>query len=153
MLAEAMCKLEGFRYEPSETVYWQQGRSTERDYLYVTTQTLTHEQLELLNEEVGPERTLLICCGAYRGNPDNYPNLTLKKIPNLILNRCEWGHDDYSLKVANLPQAAPDKAPATASAREKAAVAAGQLSMLDGPSANGENVPEDPSSEKWEAHL
>ncbi len=36
LLAEALCKLEGFRYEPSESVYWQQGRSTERDFLYVT---------------------------------------------------------------------------------------------------------------------
>jgi adenine-specific DNA-methyltransferase len=41
MVAEAMCKLMGFRYEPSEEVYWMQGRSTETDYLYTTTQTLS----------------------------------------------------------------------------------------------------------------
>ena len=39
MLAEAMCKLEGFTYAPSDTVYWQHGHSTERDFIYVTTQT------------------------------------------------------------------------------------------------------------------
>jgi len=26
-------------------------------------------------------------------------NLTVKKIPKQVLSRCEWGHDDYSLKV------------------------------------------------------
>ncbi len=39
MLAEALCKLEGFTYAPSDTVYWQHGHSTERDFIYVTTQT------------------------------------------------------------------------------------------------------------------
>ena len=33
------------------------------------------------------------------------PNLTVKKIPQAVLNKCEWGRDDYSLKVENLPQA------------------------------------------------
>ena len=103
MLAEAMCKHEGFLYSPSDTVYWQQGRSTENDYIYTTTQTLTHEQLVQLNEEVGDSRSLLICCMAWRGNPAAYPNLTLKKIPNAVLGRCEFGHDDYSLQVENLP--------------------------------------------------
>jgi adenine-specific DNA-methyltransferase len=36
---------------------------------------------------------------------ERYPNLTVKKIPKQVLSRCEWGHDDYSLKVENLPQA------------------------------------------------
>jgi adenine-specific DNA-methyltransferase len=42
---------------------------------------------------------------------DRFPNLTLKKIPHHILNKCEWGHDDYSLKVENLPQAPKPPAP------------------------------------------
>lgn len=37
MLAEALCKLEGFVYAPNEAVYWQHGHSTERDFIYVTT--------------------------------------------------------------------------------------------------------------------
>ena len=43
MLAQAVCKLEGFVYAPSDTVYWQHGHSTERDFIYVTTQKLSHE--------------------------------------------------------------------------------------------------------------
>jgi adenine-specific DNA-methyltransferase len=106
MLAEALCKLEGFTYSPSDSVYWRHGYSTERDFIYVTTANLTHEQLQQLSDEVGPERSLLVLCTAFRGRGD-YPNLTVKKIPKQVLSRCEWGHDDYSLRVENLPKALP----------------------------------------------
>ncbi len=103
MLAEALCKLEGFTYAPSDSIYWQHGHSTEQDFIYITTASLTHEQLQQLAGEVGPERSLLVLCTAFRGR-DDYANLTVKKIPRQVLTRCEWGHDDYSLKVENLPQ-------------------------------------------------
>jgi adenine-specific DNA-methyltransferase len=114
MLAEAVCKLEGFNYAPSDTVYWQHGHSTETDFIYVTTQTLTREQLQQISDEVGEKRSLLICCGAFRVRADAFPNLTLKKIPKAVLHKCEWGHDDYSLEIKNLPAApeAPRDAPA-----------------------------------------
>lgn len=106
MLAEAICKIEGYRYAPSDSIYWQHGQSTERAFIYVTTQTMTHEQLQDLSDSVGPDRSLLVSAMAFRhARPDSYPNLTLKKIPHQVLNRCEWGHDDYSLKVENLPMA------------------------------------------------
>jgi len=110
MLAEAACKLEGFTYAPSDTVYWQHGHSTERDFIYVTTQHLTAEQLAQLSDEVGPERSLLVLCAAFRAGKsthEQFPNITVKKIPKQVLSRCEWGHDDYSLKVENLPKAPP----------------------------------------------
>jgi adenine-specific DNA-methyltransferase len=107
MLAEAVCKLEGFNYAPSDAVYWQHGLSTERDFIYVTTANLNHNQLQALSDEVGAGRSLLIVCSAFRGRKDGYPNLTVKKIPKAVLSRCEWGHDDYSLQVENLPKAPP----------------------------------------------
>ncbi len=107
MLAQALCKLEGFTYAPSDAVYWQHGHSTERDFVYVTTASLTHEQLQQLSDEVGPDRSLLVLCTAFRAKADAYPNLTVKKIPKQVLSRCEWGHDDYSLQVENLPEEAP----------------------------------------------
>jgi adenine-specific DNA-methyltransferase len=108
MLAEALCKLEGFTYAPSDSVYWQHGHSTERDFIYVTTAHLSHAQLEQLSDEVGPGRTLLVLCTAFRGRGE-YSNLTMKKIPKAVLSRCQWGHDDYSLRVENLPKAPPPK--------------------------------------------
>jgi adenine-specific DNA-methyltransferase len=113
MLAEAMCKFEGFTYAPSDTEYWMHGYSTERDFIYVTTQTLTREQLQKLSDDVGDNRSLLVCCSAFRvKDVSQFPNLTIKKIPKMVLNRCEWGRDDYSLEIKNLPEAPPIPEPA-----------------------------------------
>ena len=109
MLAEALCKLEGFTYAPSETEYFIHGHSTETDFIWVTTQNLGHEQLAVLSEDLGSNRSLLVLCSAYRADVKQFPNLTVKKIPNAVLSRCEWGHDDYSLQVENLPSAPKPK--------------------------------------------
>ena len=115
-LAEALCKLEGFTYAPSETQWWQHGYSSERDFIYVTTQNLSTEQLQALADEVGGMQSLMVCCAAFHGvtvgkAAERWPNLTLQKIPKMVLARCEWGHDDYSLNVANLPMAEPSPPP------------------------------------------
>ena len=111
MLAQAMCKHLGFTYDPAQdgdtdqgsAEWWRHGRSSERDFLYVTTQALTQDALRLLSEEVGPDRSLLICARAFSGNIDGFENLTCRKIPASILTKCEWGRDDYSLQIAALP--------------------------------------------------
>jgi adenine-specific DNA-methyltransferase len=105
MLSEALCKIMGFKYAPSDEHYWIHGASTETDFIYVTTQTMDQAQLATISQEVGDNRSLLICCGAFRVKADEFPNLTLKKIPRTVLNKCEWGKDDYSLNVQNLPMA------------------------------------------------
>lgn len=104
MLAEALCKLEGFTYAPSQTIYWQHGHSTENDFIYVTTQTLSADQLQALSDEVGEKRSLLVMCYAFRAKDlSRWPNLTIKKIPRAVLDKCEWGRDDYSMAIRNLP--------------------------------------------------
>lgn len=99
MLAEAMCKHMNFTYAPSQTQYWNHGYSTETDYIYVTTGSLAYEQLKVISEEVGTERTLLICCKAFMTQGADFPNLTLVKIPRAILSKCEWDQDDYSFTL------------------------------------------------------
>ncbi|HPE60307.1 MAG TPA: site-specific DNA-methyltransferase [Thiolinea sp.] len=116
MLSEALCKQHGYTYAPSDSLFWQQGHANERSFLYATTQNLSLDQLQVLAEEVGEHRSLLIIAAAWRGISGEeasrrWPNLTLKKIPNSILNLCEWGKDDYSLNVANLPLAQPEPVP------------------------------------------
>jgi len=103
MLAEAICKLEGFTYAPSDSLWWNHGFSTEHDRIYVTTQTLSVEQLTALSDELPEDTSLLVCCSAFRCKADRFENLTLKKIPKMVLSRCEFGRDDYSLNVENLP--------------------------------------------------
>jgi adenine-specific DNA-methyltransferase len=120
MLAEAMCKLEGFAFAPNPETYWQQGRSSEADFIYVTTQTMTKAMLTKLSDEVGPNRSLLICCSAFRCNVDQLENLTVKKIPKAVLKKCEWGHDDYSLEIQNLPTPPPTETDATTEEADQA---------------------------------
>lgn len=113
MLAEAMCKHMGFTYAPSQDAaeYWKHGFSSERDFIYVTTASLTQDQLRAISEDVGDERTLLICCKAFNARLTDFDNLTVTKIPHAILSRCEWGKDDYSLKIAVLPEREASPAP------------------------------------------
>ncbi|MBT0090765.1 MULTISPECIES: site-specific DNA-methyltransferase [Vibrio harveyi group] len=99
MLSAAMCKHMGFTYSPSETQFWNHGYSTETDFIYVTTGALAYDQLKRISEEVGEERTLLICCKAFMSEGADFPNLTIKKIPQSILNKCEWDNDDYSFTL------------------------------------------------------
>ena len=49
----------------------------------------------------------------------------------MVLARCEWGHDDYSLNVANLPMArvempAPAARPTSQKSKESASASPGQ---------------------------
>ncbi|WP_420872315.1 site-specific DNA-methyltransferase [Nitrosomonas ureae] len=130
MLAQALCKLEGFTYAPSGVHYWVHGHSTERDFIYVTTANLNIEQLQQLSDEVGLERSLLVLCTAFRGR-DDYPNLTVKKIPKQVLLRCEWGHDDYSLRVENLPKAPPPQEIEKTRNKEQSAASSVQSELFD----------------------
>ncbi len=105
MLAEAMCKHMGYTYAPSLLAeeYWNHGYATEKSFIYVTTQQLTHEACRKISEDVGPDRSLVVCCKAFSATPDSFENLILVKIPSAILTQCEWGRDDYSLNIAKLP--------------------------------------------------
>ncbi len=120
LLAQAVCKIEGFTYSPTESSYWQHGYSTESDFIYVTTQTLTRQQLEALAEDVGPNRSLMVYCTAFRVKKiDDFPNLTIKKIPKAVLHKCEWGKDDYSLEIGELPPAPDYEEPDIPSPRKR----------------------------------
>jgi adenine-specific DNA-methyltransferase len=104
MLAAAMAKQEGFRYSPNESNYWKQGFSSEKDFIFTTTQFITVQMLDKLHEEMKPGESLLICCKSFKKECQNrYNNITIKKIPQMLLGRCEFGKDDYSLNIVNLP--------------------------------------------------
>ncbi len=100
MLAHAMSKQEGFTYSPNQTTYWKQGYSTENDYVYTTTQYVGVELLDAIHTDMHEEESLLIACKAFDTTcKDRYDNITIKKIPQILLGRCEFGKDDYSLNI------------------------------------------------------
>lgn len=104
MLAAAMAKQEGFSYCPSTETYWKQGRSSEQDYIYTTTQFMTAESLAAIAETMSAGETLLICCTSFQKECRSaFPNITIKKIPQMLLGRCEFAKEDYSLNIVNVP--------------------------------------------------
>ncbi len=104
MLAAAMAKQEGYTYQPDSTLYWKQGQSSEHDYIYTTTQFLTVESLDAISETMQEGESLLICCTAFQKECQNHaPNITVKKIPQMLLGRCEFGKEDYSLNIIDMP--------------------------------------------------
>jgi adenine-specific DNA-methyltransferase len=104
MLAAAMSKHEGFRFNPDEHAFWKQGQSTERDFIFTTTTFITVEYLDKIHEEMKPEETLLICCRAFQEPCQaRYNNINIRKIPSMLLGRCEFGKEDYSLNIVNVP--------------------------------------------------
>lgn len=105
MLAAAMAKHNNFKYQPSEEVYWKHGQSSEKDFIYTTTQFITVEKLDQIHEEMQPEESLLICCKKFSKPCENrYSNITIKKIPQMLLGKCEFGKEDYSLNIISMPR-------------------------------------------------
>lgn len=122
MLAAAMCKHESFRFHPDETCYWKQGRSTEKDYIFTTTSFLTVEALDKIHEEMLPDESLLICCKSFQEACESrYANVTVKKIPQMLLGKCEFGKEDYSLNIVNLPKENEEEAAPIQRAPKKSA--------------------------------
>ena len=104
MLAAAMAKQEGYTYAPSIEHYWKQGYSHESDYIYTTTQFMTVEGLAAIAEQMKEGESLLVCCTAFQKECRSaFPNITIKKIPQMLLGRCEFNKDDYSLNIVELP--------------------------------------------------
>ncbi len=105
MLAAAMAKQEGYTYQPDTALYWKQGQSSEHDYIYTTTQFLTVESLDAISETMQEGESLLICCTAFQKEcTTHHPNITVKKIPQMLLGRCEFNKDNYNLNIIDMPK-------------------------------------------------
>lgn len=104
MLAAAMAKHQGFTFSPDPEMYWKQGHSSEHDFIFTTTQLITAEMLETIHEQLGENESLLICCTKFQPECRNkFSNITIKKIPKVLLDTCEFDRDDYSLNIVSVP--------------------------------------------------
>ena len=103
-LAAAMAMQEGYTYSPDKDTYWKQGYGSEHDYIFTTTQFLTVETIDRIHEAMGEEESLLICCTAYQKEAKtHYGNITVKKIPKMLLGRCAFDKDNYNLNIVAAP--------------------------------------------------
>ena len=100
MVAEAMAKHQGFTYKPDLESFWKQGFSTENDYIYTTSKLINLGLLKEIHESMKDKETLLICCKAFEAKCEKaFHKITIKKIPASVLKKCEFGKEDYSLKI------------------------------------------------------
>ena len=110
MLAAAMAKHQSFSYSPDAEVYWKQGHSSEHDFIFTTTQLITAEMLDAIHDQLGEDESLLICCTKFQPECRNkFSNITIKKIPKVLLDTCEFDHDDYSLNIVSVPEVADEE--------------------------------------------
>jgi adenine-specific DNA-methyltransferase len=109
LLASALAKQEAFTYHPNQELFWKQGYSTENDFIFTTTQFITVELIDRIHEEMGEDESLLVCSKTFQDAClFRYGNITLKKIPKALLGKCEFGRDDYSLKITETEEAEAD---------------------------------------------
>lgn len=105
MLVAAVAKINGFYYAPDRENFWKQGFSQDNSYIYVTTQYLTASMLDGIAAELSPMENLLICAPAFDiGLGKRYDNINVRKIPQSVLSKCEFGVDNYNLNIVDVPK-------------------------------------------------
>ena len=103
MLAAAVALHEGFRYQPDSGLFWKQSVGNENSYLFVTTRHLNSTYLDSIKDTMEDGEYLIIACRSYDSGLDKaYSNITIKKIPQMLLNRCEFGKTDYNLNIVHI---------------------------------------------------
>jgi adenine-specific DNA-methyltransferase len=105
MLVAAIAKLHGFVYAPDKETYWKQGVSQDHSYIYVTTQYLLASELDAISRDLPEYESLMICAPAFDvGLGKRYDNIQVRKIPQSVLAKCEYGADNYNLNIVNPPE-------------------------------------------------
>ena len=104
MLAAGVALHEGFTYQPDSNLFWKQSVGNEKSYLFVTTRHLTSAYLDAIKSDMEEDEYLIIACSSYdRGLDRAYEHITVKKIPQMLLDRCEFGKTDYRLNIVHPP--------------------------------------------------
>ena len=104
MLAAAVALHEGFTYQPNSDMFWKQSVGNEKSYLFVTTRHLNSTFLDSIKDSMEDDEYLIIACRSFESGLDKaYDHITLKKIPQMLLSRCEFGKTDYNLNIVHPP--------------------------------------------------
>ena len=104
MLASAIALHEGYTYQPSDELFWKQSKGNEKSFLFVTTRFIDQNYLAKIKETMQDDEFLIIACKSYDSSCENqYKNIKIKKIPNMLLSKCEFGKEDYNLNIINPP--------------------------------------------------
>lgn len=104
MLAAAVAIHEGFTYQPDKELFWKQSYGTEHSYLFVTTRHLTDAYIDAIKDTMQENEFLIIACKSYDSKIEHADKkIQIKKIPQMLLSKCEFGKEDYNLNIVNPP--------------------------------------------------
>ena len=104
MLANAVALHEGYNFNPNKEIFWKQSKSTENSYLFVTTKYVDINFLNSIKNDMEDEEYLVIACKNYdKVLEKKYSNIEIKKIPEMLLEKCEFNVENYNLNIINTP--------------------------------------------------
>lgn len=87
MVCEAICKIEGFQYNPSGNF---QGNSSEMRFIHITNEFVNGKYVIELLKSIGEKQSVLVYCKKYQSDMVLPPNVEVKKIPKDLLEKCSF---------------------------------------------------------------
>lgn len=100
MLAEAIAKHKGYYYQPNAEFFWKQSKNGDKNFLYVTENHVTPQDLDYIHTLMKQDEHLLVCAPSYESECSNqFPNITIQQIPKVLFGKCDFMKEGYSLNV------------------------------------------------------
>ena len=87
MVCEAICKIEGFTYEPSGAF---QGHSSEMRFIHITEEFVNTKYVMSVMKTLGKKQSLLIYCKKNQADMMLPDYVEVKKIPKDLLDKCNY---------------------------------------------------------------
>lgn len=87
MLCEAICKIEGFRYQPEGVFH---GHSSEKRFIHITKAFVNAEYVKSVSTALGEDQSLLIFGTAIQSDMILPDNIEVRKIPKDLLAKCSF---------------------------------------------------------------
>ncbi|MBQ2620302.1 MAG: site-specific DNA-methyltransferase [Thermoguttaceae bacterium] len=104
MLAAAVALHEGYKYQPDDKVFWKQSVSNEKSWLFVTTRHVTVDFLSTIVPMMNEGEYLFVAARSFDAQAERaFKQITVKKIPDMLLKRCKFGKKDYNLNIIHPP--------------------------------------------------
>lgn len=91
MTCEAICKIEGFKYDPNGEL---QGYSSENRFIHITEEFVNGKYVMGLLKSLGDRQSVLIYCKKHQADIILPANVEIKRIPKDLLEKCSFESED-----------------------------------------------------------
>lgn len=91
MLCEAICKIEGFRYQPEGVFH---GHPSEKRFIHITKEFVNAEYVKSVSTALGEDQSLLIYGTAIQSDMILPDNIEVRKIPKDLLAKCSFESEE-----------------------------------------------------------